>query len=984
MNQIYRLVFNRHTGVCQAVCELAKGTRGANSGAGGASVGGLRKSSVAAACLIAFGALAGGSVWAQDTYGPITGMQGADGAFNAGTGTDGSAGSVAVQSTSVGTNYGAVTGGSGGAGGAGIAAGGSGGSGGAGLTSDSLVSNVGTIAGGAGGAGGGGIAGGAGGAGGAGIVLTAPVVLLNSGVIEGGAGGSPGSGAGPTPAAAAGGVAVIAGNRASVENRGTLRGGLSGDGLARADALRFTGEGNWLGLFPTSVIEGNVVGSVTGDTLGLAGSTDAVFDIGQVAPGGQYRNFTGLQKLGTNTWTLTGAASGFTAWTIFSGTLAIASDASLGEQAGALTLNGGTLRTTANVTSGRSTVLAAGNGTLQTDTGTTYTVNGVVSGSGLLTKTGNGTTALTATNTYSGGTVISAGTLTGSAGSFGSGAIVNNAALVIGQAQDARLNNTLSGTGSLTKTGAGALELAGNSSAFGGNTLVSAGTLAVNGSLGGALTIGNGATLVGTGTVGNTVVQSGARLAPGNSIGTLNVAGNITLAPGSVYQLEASADGTSDQLRASGVATLQGGDLSVLASGNFAPATSYSIITADGGVSGRFGAASTNMAFLEPVLTYEPRNVILRLQRNTAVFQSVAQTPNQFAVAQSVGMMNAAPVYGAIAQLSAADARAAFDSLSGELHASLRSAAFDDSRFVRDASLARLSGAFNTAGATTTGPAGSRGSQGGAWGQAFYSGGKTDGDFNLSATDRSTRGIFLGADSRFGDGWRLGVLGGYSRSRVTLDSRASDATGHSYHAGVYGGKEWGRIALRAGASYSAGDVDTSRNIAFPGFSGTASANYDTRTSQVFGELGWKLPMARGSLEPFAGLAHINLRTDGFTESGGAGALSVGKRSDSMDFSTIGVRASRSFGAAGTPSSLRGLIGWRHAFGSLSPNGSAALAGQPGFAVTGAPIERNVLAIEGGIDFMVRPNLTLGVSYMGQVGKDMADHGVKVGLLWKFR
>lgn len=1052
MNQIYSLVLNHSTGACQAVSEVAKGSHQAASATGSEACQ-PRRTRLSSACLIALATLAGTSAWAQDTSGGITGTQGANGAFSFMTGANGTAGSNAVQASSSGAHSGVLTGGAGGTGGPGLLRGGSGGSGGAGLSSavdDVVLYNTGSIRGGQGGTGGSGATRGAGGTGGTGVQLSAPGTLLNEGVIEGGRGGGLSLLGLGSPATSAGGVGVTVTGGAAFENAGTVRGGLSGDGLSRTDAIRFTGDNNWLGLVSTSVIEGNVVGSASGDTLGLTGSTDASFNTALIGPTAQYRNFTGFQKLGTSTWTLTGTTTALMPWQILAGTLAISSDANLGDAAGLLTLDGGTLRTTANITASRAVVVGAAHGTLETEAGTTYTANGVISGSGGLTKAGEGTATFTADNTYTGGTTLSAGTLelgnggttgsivgdvanngtlafnradasvfggaisgtgsvdqrgagttrlsglntysggtsvlagtvAGSATSFGSGAIVNNAALVIDQASDGTLDNTLSGAGRITKTGAGALALGGNSAAFAGSTQVAAGTLAVNGSLGGALTVGNGARLGGTGSVGNTVVQSGATVAPGGSgIGTLNVAGNLTLAQGSVYQLNASSDGRSDQLRVSGAATLQGGSVSVLASGNFQPTTSYSILSASGGVSGQFAGATTDMAFLQPFLTYSPQNVTLRLQRNDVKFQDIAQTPNQRAAAGAVSALGTGPLYSAVVPLNAANARSAFDSLSGEVHASVKSAAFEDSRFVRNASLGRLREAFDTpaAAATDTPAASGRG----VWVQAFDSWGSSDGNGNASSVDRSTRGIFLGADTRVEGDWRLGVLGGYSHGSVTPDNRSSWAKSDTYHVGVYGGKQWGQLGLRAGATYSAGEADTRRDIAFPGFSGQTAAKYDVKTTQAFGELGWKMPTANGSLEPFAGLAHVKLSTDGFAETGGVATLSGNNSSAHTTYSTLGLRGSSSAGMPGNQTRLRGLVGWRHAFGDAAPTSTLALAGQPGFAVAGVPIAKNALVLEGGIDFAVGRNLTLGVSYVGQVASQLSDHGVKASLLWKF-
>ena len=72
----------------------------------------------------------------------------------------------------------------------------------------------------------------------------------------------------------------------------------------------------------------------------------------------------------------------------------------------------------------------------------------------------------------------------------------------------------------------------------------------------------------------------------------INVANNVVFAPGSIYQVEVNAAGQGDKLSAGGVATISGGTVQVLAAaGNYSPSTSYTILSATGGVSGTFAGA---------------------------------------------------------------------------------------------------------------------------------------------------------------------------------------------------------------------------------------------------------------------------------------------------------------------------------------------------------------------------------------------------------
>lgn len=60
-----------------------------------------------------------------------------------------------------------------------------------------------------------------------------------------------------------------------------------------------------------------------------------------------------------------------------------------------------------------------------------------------------------------------------------------------------------------------------------------------------------------------------------------------------------------------------------------------------------------------------------------------------------------------------------------------------------------------------------------------------------------------------------------------------------------------------------------------------------------------------------------------------------------------------------------------------------LAGTLAFTVYGVPLANDVGVLEAGIDTQLKPNLTLGVGYTGQLGNDVRDNGLKVNLGWKF-
>jgi fibronectin-binding autotransporter adhesin len=893
-----------------------------------------------------------------------------------------------------------------------VAIGGNGGNGGNGawLNGASLFLNEGGVYGGQAGDGGSGKAnsqsttavaaatllatGGNGGTGGAGIAGNDSTVV-NRGMVQGGNGGmgatavtqhenigdSPSTvtyGVG-TPGTMGAGGAGITGANLHVTNAGTIAGGYSGDGETQAAAVAFTGGVNSLTIERSSVIDGLVLAHSTADTLALGGPDDSSFDVASAGPGGQYRGFGQFRKSGDATWTLNGSTTQVTPWTVERGTLVVGADASLGDASGALTLAGGTLQTTASIATARAVVLAGPGGTLRTDAGTTLQIGGQVSGSGALTKDGDGTLRLSAVNSYTGGTTISGGTLVGHVNSFGTGTIVDNAALVIDQASDGTLANALSGSGNLRKTGAGVVRYTGDGSAFTGSTQILGGTLLIDSVLGGSTSIGSGATLQGTGTLGSTTLLADSTVAPaGSGIGTLQINGDLRFDATAKYQVQAAADGRSDLIRVSGTATLGGASVIVLAAdGSWNPVTRYTLLSAGSRVD-TFGGVSSNFAFLTPVLSYTAQDVLLGLTRNDLRFGDVGVTANQRASGGAIDSVRTGALYNAVVQLDAPTARSAFDQLSGELHASVRTAAIEDSRFVREAGLDRARQSLGGVAA-----ADDLGGRGGLWVRALRSLGSNDGNGNAGSIDRNTTGLLVGSDTALGSDARVGVIGGYTRGRTALAARASSADSDTYHLGAYGAMQWGALGLRAGASYSLSQVETQRQVGFTGFSDRLKADYDAKALQVFGELGWALPAGGGLLEPFAGLAHVRLKTDAFTESGGAAALGVAGDTTSTSFSTLGLRASNAVALGGLQAMLRGMVGWRHAFGDTALTSAARFAGSSAFSVAGAPIGKDVAVLEGGLDFSLQRNLTLGVSYSGQVGSGVEDHGVRANLLWKF-
>lgn len=564
-------------------------------------------------------------------------------------------------------------------------------------------------------------------------------------------------------------------------------------------------------------------------------------------------------------------------------------------------------------------------------------------------------------------------------------------------------------SGSLVKVGAGTLTLSADNT-YDGATVIAGGTLIVNGSIANsAVTVSGNAKLGGIGTVGTTTVNAGGTIAPGRSPGTLTVNGDIIFASGSIYEIDITPALDGDLVKASGQAMIEGGTAHVLKTpGTYTPGSRWTIIGADGGVVGKFDALAQNMPFVDLSLNYDSTHVYLDVVRNAVSFCDVARTFNQCSTGDGLESSGPGdPVYDIVASIpEEGDARQAFDALSGEIYGSVTGALLEDSRFVREAALDRVRSAI--AGPDPSLPVMGYGSEESRealagehyvaalapapaatsqrpflWARGFGSWGEWESDGNAAQFERSIGGAFIGADVLVG-GLRIGLLSGYSHSSFNADDRSSSGSRDDFHLGLYAGTAWGNLGLRFGAAHTWHEIETRRSIVFPGLAEEVEASYDARTAQAFGEIGYRID--RGgpfAIEPFVGLAHVNVHRDGFSEGGGTAALSVRGDGSDVTFSTIGLRASAAFRLGTAKATARGMVGWRHAFGDMTPFSTHAFAGSDAFAVAGTPLAEDALVIETGLDIGLSQNASLAVSYSGQISSKASDHGLRANFTLKF-
>lgn len=732
----------------------------------------------------------------------------------------------------------------------------------------------------------------------------------------------------------------------------------------------------------------------------------------------------GFVKAGTGTVTLTGTFG----------------------HTGGTTIQAGGLTGTSNALSGD----VVNNGTLTFDQAFDGTFAGDVSGVGQFIKSGAGTLTLTGAHTHTGGTTIQAGGLTGTSNVF-SGDIANNGALTFDQAFDGTYAGNVSGTGGFVKVGTGNLTLTGTHSGAGGTT-VQAGGLTVNGTMsGGPLTVQSGARLQGTGTLPGTNLMGGAAHAPGNSIGTQTIIGDYDLGAGASLEIETHPSGASDKLVVQGGVTL-GGNLQVQPQAGPYEDVDYSYVIIDNdaadAVTGTFGTLTNPLAFYDASVGYaagDGNDVELKLTRNAAGFPDVAETFNEKSVSKTVRSLTGADgtaVKGRVLGATAAQARALYNSLSGEIFAAMPSMLGDVTRQLRSVLFDRMSllqglgglrqGRQDEAGLTLSGaklagfaplsgamasdaaylthrhgraadsanasvmprlgmaPGGLNAANSGVWMQMMGGDTERDGDGNAAPVDVQWRGGIGGADMALTPDFRAGAYGGYAQLDGTQDLRAARAEADTLIAGIYGSYAPGAWRLSATAGYAEYDTESTREITL-GTPQIAKASYTDREWTASIETAYRIDMSgalgvTSSLEPYLGIDGGYTDLGSFTESGAGGANLTRESEDYWQGRAFtGLRAAALFegenGQSLVPSLRLGV--WQRLGQTRDEMQLRMSAASSSFTVRAREEAEQGVELGGGLAFLHESGVSAFVDYGAELASGEDTQTLSFGVRWAF-
>ena len=736
--------------------------------------------------------------------------------------------------------------------------------------------------------------------------------------------------------------------------------------------------------------------SLTADRIYVGDSGTGYLDItdgGTVTTTGTSKTYLGTTSAGEGHVSISGAGS-----TLSTGELNIGWN-DLGTM---VVSDGGAASSAAAISVGYNT---GSTGVLTVSTGGTVTVGG---GAGTLQIAQlAGSTGTVAIGAAVGETATAAGVLDVANVAFGAGA----GTLVFNHTEtNYDFTPVLSGAGDI-EVYAGTTTLSADSSGFAGATEIYGGSLLVTGALGGTLGVNDDGVLGGTGTVGTTNVAAGGTISPGlaGAVGTLSVDGDLTLDAGSIYAID-FANGLADQIAVTGAATITDSTLSLASldtSVSYKTGQTYTILSADGGVTGSFDDTVNSSAFLDIYSATVGNTVALTVERNASAFASVANTANQAAAADALDSLeqsgDSLSLYNDLLVMNADEAREAFGQLAGDTYPGQQGAMLQNTFALNGVINTRLRAVFDGVGtgpvpvfgyadepaADTDGPFAAYDAAETArladterfaiWGTGFGSRGASAGLEGASGTDSTTGGLAIGADTMLSDTWSAGLFAGYSLTSFDTDDSAAESD--NYHAGVYAGTELGGFSVRTGLTYTWSSVDSTRSVSALGQ--TLEGSYGAESLSAFSELGYRFDLSGAAFEPFAGLGYTHLRTEGFSETGGTAALTVDDATMDTTYTTVGMRLARSFEVGEVTATARGTLGWMFAGGDVDPTSTARFASGDAFTVSNTPIDSSVALVEAGLDFSLGNGATLGIGYAGQFGKNARQNTVNATMLLPF-
>lgn len=273
----------------------------------------------------------------------------------------------------------------------------------------------------------------------------------------------------------------------------------------------------------------------------------------------------------------------------------------------------------------------------------------------------------------------------------------------------------------------------------------------------------------------------------------------------------------------------------------------------------------------------------------------------------------------------------------------------------------------------------------GLWARGYGVFGERQTEIQAPGYQYKVYGTSFGFDYRFTQRLLFGVTGGCSSGDVAYSLSRDGSDIASTHVGLYGSFNTDSCYLDSVLTYTPLQYDTVRYVDLTGE--RLTGNFDGRAVGGYFEAGVNWRRNEHCLvQPLAAFQFSHLAVDGYTESGGASALTYGPQSYDSYTGSLGVRATRVLcKQANGCSALIQLRGrWTHEFGDAGSSVLAHFAGSPGatFTVSDEHVASDSAVLGAGLSAQLNNNTWLSVDYDARLNTDGPAHIISGGLVYR--
>jgi outer membrane autotransporter protein len=274
----------------------------------------------------------------------------------------------------------------------------------------------------------------------------------------------------------------------------------------------------------------------------------------------------------------------------------------------------------------------------------------------------------------------------------------------------------------------------------------------------------------------------------------------------------------------------------------------------------------------------------------------------------------------------------------------------------------------------------------GAWFRGIGGFASVNGNASAPGFNGNTGGFLAGFDRPVAPNLSLGIAAGYLHSDVS-ESAISSGRVESGRVAAYGGGWWGPNLLTGTAGYAYDRISTTRS--FTGI-GTAAERHDGHEFSIAGQ--WSLPTpvpgisGPATVTPKIGVQYLHLYETGFKERGADGFnLSAGANDTDSVQPYIGLAAAEKFVTAdGTEITPELRLGYSREVASNSRLLSVASVDGTPFVARGVKPSRDIVTAGTGITVRAQDNLFLYANYDAVLHTgNTSDQTVSAGLRVRF-